>query len=187
MRRPLLTSLVVLVAALGASACGNKQAETLHGSTEGSYLDLGGMKYQVQISRQLNPASVEDRAYLIGLGPQDRRLPVGQEWFAVFVRVENDGDKPARAATDYEITDTVGNKYRPLSFAPVNVFAYRGGGTLQPKQILPDPDSPAGQGSIQGALLLFKIPTANLENRPLELAIRSPAAPGKTATVDLDV
>jgi hypothetical protein len=187
MRRRLLTSIVVLAAALGTSACGNKEAETLHGSTEGSYLDLGGMKYQVQISRQLNPASVEDREYLIGLNAADRNLPAGQEWFAVFMRVENDGDKPGHAAKDYVITDTQNKTFRPVQFAPVNVFAYRGGGTLQPKAILPNPDSAAGQGSIQGALLLFKIPTRNLENRPLELAIRSDDAPGKTATVDLDV
>ena len=121
MRRRLLTSLVILAAAAGTSACGNKQAETLHGTTEGAYLDLAGMKYQVQISRQLNPASVEDRYYLIGLNGTDRQLPVGQEWFAVFMRVENDGDKPERAAIDYVITDTQGNRYRPLSFAPVNV------------------------------------------------------------------
>jgi hypothetical protein len=187
MRRRLLTSLVILAAAAGTSACGNKEAETLHGTTEGAYLDLAGMKYQVQISRQLNPASVEDRYYLIGLNGNDRRLPVGQEWFAVFMRVENDGDKAERAATDYLITDTQGNRYRPLSFAPVNSFAYRGGGLMLPTEILPKPDSPAGQGSIQGALLLFKIPTRNLENRPLELSIRTPAAPGKVATVDLDV
>ena len=187
MRRRLLTSLVILAAAAGTSACGNKEPETLHGTTEGAYLDLAGMKYQVQISRQLNPASVEDRNYLIGLNGNDRRLPVGSEWFAVFMRVENDGDKAERAATDYLITDTQGNRYRPLSFAPVNSFAYRGGGLMLPTEILPKPDSPAGQGSIQGALLLFKIPTRNLENRPLELAIRTPAAPGKVATVDLDV
>jgi hypothetical protein len=186
MRRRLLTSLVIVAAALGTSACGNKEAETLHGSTEGSYLDLGGMKYQVQISRQLNPASVEDRYYLLGLSPQDRNLPAGQEWFAVFIRVENDGDKAATAATEYTITDTQGNKFRPMRFAPDNVFAFRGG-RLQPKDILPKADSPAGQGSIQGALLLFKIPVANLENRPLELSIRSAAVPNKTATVDLDV
>ena len=82
-----------MVAAAGTSACGNKEPETLHGTTEGAYLDLAGMKYQVQISRQLNPASIEDRYYLIGLPANDRQLPVGQEWFAVFVRVENDGDK----------------------------------------------------------------------------------------------
>ncbi len=184
--RRLLVSVAAVAAALAITACGNKEAETLHGTTEGAYLDLGGMKYQVQISRLLNPASIEDRYYMIGLPANQRQLPAGQEWFAVFIRVENDGEKAARAATDYTITDTQNTKFRPMQFAPENVFAYRGG-LLQPTDILPAPDSPAGQGSIQGALLLFKIPTRNLENRPLELAIRTPAAPGKTATVDLDV
>ena len=51
-------------------------AETLHGATEGTYLDLGGLKYQVQISRLLNPSSIEDRAYLVGLntGRGDARV-----------------------------------------------------------------------------------------------------------------
>ena len=187
MRRRLLTFLVILAAAGVTSACGNKEAETLHGTTEGAYLDLGGMKYQVQISRLLNPTSIEDRDYLLGLNGTAARLQPGQEWFAVFIRVENDGDKPARAATDYLITDTQGNRYRPVNFAPVNVFAYRGGGVMQPKDILPKPDSPSGQGSIQGALLLFKIPTRNLENRPLELSIASTEDPSVHATVDLDV
>jgi hypothetical protein len=187
MRRRLLTSLVVVVAALATSACGNKEPETLHGTTEGAYLDLDGMKYQVQISRQLNPASIEDRDYLIGLPPAARNLPPGQEWFAVFVRVENDGDKASKTATDYEITDTLDRKFRPVRFAPDNVFAYRGGGVLKPKAIIPAPDSPPGQGSIQGSLLLFRIPTRNLENRPLELSIASTKNPSVHATVDLDV
>jgi hypothetical protein len=185
MRRPLVL-IAALAAALALGACGNKEAETLHGETEGTYLDLGGMKYQVQISRLLNPFSIEDKYYLIGLPANQRQLPAGQEWFAVFIRVENDGEQAARAATDYTITDTQDTKFRPVQFAPENVFAYRGG-VLQPTDVLPAPDSPAGQGSIQGALLLFRIPTRNLENRPLELAIRTPAAPGVTATVDLDV
>ena len=184
--RRLLASLAAVAAALAITACGNKQAETLHGTTEGTYLDLGGMKYQVQISRLLNPASIEDKYYFTGVSASDRRLPAGQEWFAVFMRVENDGTKAARAATDYTITDTQNTKFRPLRIGADNSFVYRGG-TLEPKDVLPAPDSPAGQGSIQGALLLFKIPTRNLENRPLELSIRSAAAPGKTATVDLDV
>jgi hypothetical protein len=185
MRRPLAV-IAALAAALSIGACGNKEPETLHGETEGSYLDLGGMKYQVQISRLLNPASIEDKYYFVGMPANQRQLPAGQEWFAVFIRVENDGEKAARAATDYTITDTQETKFRPVRFSTDNVFAYRGG-VLQPTDILPAPDSPAGQGSIQGALLLFRIPTRNLENRPLELAIRTPAAPGKTATVDLDV
>jgi hypothetical protein len=185
MRRP-LALIAALAVALAIGACGNKESETLHGETEGSYLDLGGMKYRVQISRLLNPASIEDKYYFIGLPANQRQLPAGQEWFAVFIRVENDGEKAARAATDYTITDTQETKFRPMQFSTENVFAYRGG-VLQPTDVLPAPDSPAGQGSIQGALLLFKIPTRNLENRPLELSIRTPAAPGKTATVDLDV
>ena len=185
--RRLSTFLAIAAVALGVSACGNKEAETLHGATEGSYLDLGGMKYQVQISRQLNPASVEDRDYLVGI-PQGQRQPApGQEWFAVFMRVENDGEKPSRAATDYRITDTQGNRFTPVRIGGENVFVYRGGRVMQPTDILPDPDSAPGQGSIQGSMLLFKIPTRDLENRPLELSIRTPSAPGKVATVDLDV
>jgi hypothetical protein len=34
---------------------------------------------------------------------------------------------------------------------------------------------------------LFKIPFANLENRPLELEIKSPQAPQESATVALDI
>ena len=187
--RRLLTSLALAAAAIAIGACGNKEEVILHGSTEGAYLDLGPLKYQVQISRLLNPAAIEDRAYFVGLDPSQRNLPVGQEWFAVFMRVENAGEKaghPARAG-DYVITDTQNTKFRPVAMGQDNVFAYRGGGTLAPEAVLPAPDSPAGQGSIQGAMLLYKIPTRNFENRPLELSIRSSDAPGQTATVDLDV
>jgi hypothetical protein len=185
--RRLLASLAVAVLALAAAGCGNKEAKTLHGDTEGSYLDLGGLKYQVQISRLLNPNSIEDRAYLVGLNGGQSKLPAGQQWFGVFMRVENDGEqKNVRAATDFQIVDTQNNKYRPIQLAPVNVFAYRGG-TLNPADVVPPPDSPAGQASIQGSLLLFRIPVSNFENRPLQLNIRSSAAPGQTATVNLDV
>jgi len=187
--RRLTTSLAIVVAALAIGACGNMEETILHVETEGAYLDLGPLKYQVQISRLLNPADIEDRAYFVGLDPSQRELPAGQEWFAVFMRVENAGDEvghPARAA-DYVITDTQETKFRPVAMAPENAFAYRGGGILGEQDILPAPDSPAGQASIQGGLLLYKIPTRNLENRPLELSIRSSDAPGVTATVDLDV
>src|SRR3954470_22771148 len=134
--RRLLVSVAAVAAALAITACGNKEPETLNGTTEGAYLDLGGMKYQVQISRLLNPASIEDNYYLIGLPANQRQLPAGQEWFAVFIRVENDGDKAARAATDYVITDTQNTKFRPIRIAAENPFVYRGG-VLQPTDILP--------------------------------------------------
>jgi hypothetical protein len=185
MRRT-LALLSALVAALALSACGHKEEEILQGHNEGSYLDLGELKYQVQISRILNPNSVEDRAYLVGLTNAERELKVGEQWFAVFIRVQNITDEPKRAATDYRIIDTQETVFRPLVLAPENVFAYRGG-NVPPKNLIPRPDSPAEQGSIQGSLLLFKMPNANLENRPLELSIRNPSVTDAVATVDLDI
>jgi len=185
MRRP-IALLLALVAATALAACGNKEDKVLHGSTEGIYLDLGELKYQVQISRILNPSSPEDAAYLIGLPQGQRDLPPGQEWFAVFMRVQNEHTRALPAAREYTITDTEGNKFRPLSLGPDNVFAYRPG-NVSGHGLIPTPDSPASESTIQGSLLLFKIPTRNLENRPLELSIVSPEAPREVATVDLDV
>ena len=185
MRRP-ITILLALVAATALAACGNKEDKVLHGATEGIYLDLGELKYQVQISRLLNPSSPEDRAYLVGLDASQRRLPAGQEWFAVFVRVQNEDSKAHPAARAYTITDTQNTKFRPLPLGPDNVFAYRAG-NVAGHNLIPVPDSPAAEGTIQGSLLLFKIPTTNLENRPLELSIVSPEGSREVATVDLDV
>jgi hypothetical protein len=183
--RRLLASLAAVAAALAITGCANKESETLHGSTEGSYLDLGGMKYQVQISRLLNPTDREDSGYLIDL-PAGQQLGTDENWFAVFMRVENDSDKAAPAANGYSIKDTQGNVYKPIAMGPKNVFAYRPA-VLQPKDVLPLPSSPAAENTIQGSMLLFKIPVANFQNRPLELQIPPPQGGGPTGTVDLDV
>jgi hypothetical protein len=185
MRRP-ITILLALVAVTALAACGNKEEKVLHGATEGIYLDLGELQYQVQISRVLNPSSPEDRSYLVGLDASQLELPAGQEWFAVFMRVQNETERSLPAARDYTITDTQDTKFRPIELGPDNVFAYRAG-DVGPKSLIPAPDSPPSEGTIQGSLLLFKIPTRNLENRPLELSIASPDTPGEVATVDLDI
>jgi hypothetical protein len=184
--RRLVTLLLVLVAALAVGACGNKESETLHGDTEGIYIDVGGLKYQVQISRVLNPTDREDRDYLVDL-PASEQLAADENWFAVFMRVENDSDKAAPATDSYSIKDTQGNVYKPVAMGPKNVFAYRPA-VLQPKDILPLPTTSAAEGTIQGSMVLFKIPVANFQNRPLELEIPPPeGAEGGTGTVDLDV
>jgi hypothetical protein len=178
--------MTVLAAALAVGACGNKHDVVHHGETEGIYVDVGDLKYQVQISRQLNPADVEDKAYLAGLKPEDRRLENGEVWFAVFIRVQNVTDETLRPAEEYEIEDTVDNKYHPLELAPTNPFAYRAT-PLPPKSLLPKVDSIASEGTIQGSLLLFKIPGPSLDNRPLEFVIKSPEPGGQPGTVDLDI
>lgn len=185
--RRLLIALLSLVAALGLGACGAKEDEVVVGHNEGTYLDLGGLKYQVQISRLLEPASPEDRAYLTGISAADRQLRDGEQWFAVFLRVQNDeeggGAKPA--AEEVTIIDTQETVFRPVELGPENAYAYRGG-RVPPRGVLPEPDSPAAESTIQGSLVLFKIPLQNLENRPLRLEISDPAEP-RPVEVDLDV
>ena len=185
MLRRSLTLLLVALATLAVGACGNKEERTLHAATEGEYVDVGPLKYQVQISRLLNPNDPEDRGYLVDL-PAGELLGADDEWFAVFMRVENGSEHAAQVADQYEIVDTQENHYAPVQMGPKNVFAYRPG-TLAGNEVLPFPDSPAGEDTIQGALLLFKIPVANFENRPLVLEIRSSRLPSELGTVDLDV
>jgi hypothetical protein len=184
MLRRCLTLLLVAFAVVAVGACGNKESRTLHADTEGEYVDVGPMKYQVQISRLLNPNDPEDRGYLVDL-PAGESLGPDDEWFAVFMRVENGSEHAAPVASQYEIVDTQENTYTPIEMGPKNVFAYRPG-VLGAHQVLPFSDSPAGQNTIQGALLLFKIPVANFENRPLELRISSTQTKD-VGTVDLDV
>src|SRR4051812_12174873 len=99
MLRRTLAAVLSLALVLALGACGNKQSKTLKAETEGIYIDLGSLKYQVEISRPLNAADIEDREYLRGvsdqLGPQD-------VWFAVFVRVQNESGKPQKPATRFD-------------------------------------------------------------------------------------
>ena len=88
----------VALAALALGACGNKEERTLHGTTEGIYIDVGDLKYQVQISRLLNPNDREDSGYLVDL-PADQQLGPKDNWFAVFMRVENTTWKPVAASS----------------------------------------------------------------------------------------
>jgi hypothetical protein len=185
MRARSITLVLLAFAALALGACGNKESRTTHGDTEGIYVDVGPLKYQVQISRLLNPNDPEDKGYLIDL-PAGQTLNPKEQWFAVFMRVENGSHHTAPIADQYKIVDTEGNEYTPIQMGPKNVFTYRTR-QLGGNSVFPIPGSPAAENTIQGAMLLFKIPVANFENRPLVLDIRSSAVPNEVATVDLDV
>jgi len=184
MRRLLVIS-AALFCALLASGCGNKLETVTLGDTEGVYLDVDHLKYQIQISRYMNANDVEDRSYLKGL-PQSTAQPTGEEtWFGVFLRVQNTSDKPMAPASDFEITDTQENVYRPIPIdTDINPFAYKPD-PIAPKSLIPEPDSVASQTSIQGSMLLFKIKTESLQNRPLEFRFKG--GQGTTGVIDLDV
>src|SRR5690349_19637299 len=108
--------LLVLAAALAIGGCANKLETRTEGATEGLYIDVGQLKYQIQISRILNPSDVEDRNYLTNL-PQGTLPPKGDEaWFGVWLRVENTNpDKTLPTASTFEIRDTQGNTFRPYA------------------------------------------------------------------------
>ncbi|HEV3228060.1 MAG TPA: hypothetical protein VGY97_01200 [Solirubrobacteraceae bacterium] len=183
-RRGPLSSLAVAAGALLAlSGCGH--SHPLHADTEGIYLELGSLRYQVEISRQLNPQDTEDSAYLSGLTPAQARLLPNQAWYGVWILVENRSGATQTPTTDFTVFDTQHNVYTPTFPNATNVLAYHSVPIPGHGQI-PDLGSPAYNSPTQGVLLLFKINLASYENRPLDFAITVPSL-GQTATTDLDV
>jgi hypothetical protein len=181
-RLPLLLALVALV--VGLSAC-NKEKVVTEASTEGTFINVGPLDYQVQISRQLNPADPEDHAYVQGLAAGTTQPTAQETWFAVFMRVENNGKHAAPSSNDFDVEDTDGVTYRPLIVSSSNPFAYHPA-VIAAHSALPGPETAAGNGPIQGSMLLFKIKLTSLQNRPLQLHVRS-ASGSQEGTVDLDV
>ena len=184
MRRLLVIS-AALACALFAAGCGNKQETVTLGETEGIYLDIDNLKYQIQISRYMNPDDTEDRAYLTGLTGGSTETGEDETWFGVFIRVQNTTDETIAPANDFVIEDTQEKIYRPVPIdTNVNPFAYKPD-PIPPKGLIPAPDSVASETTIQGSLLLFKVKTESLQNRPLEFRFRRGS--GTTGIVDLDV
>jgi hypothetical protein len=193
-RRSRSVSLLVLLALapLLLGACGDSHSKVSTGTYAGEsganapYLDVGPLVYEVQLSRELNPADGEDASYLQGLTAAENAITPSEEWFAVFIQVYNHHDTPYPAASEISLTDTQGNTYLPLAADPANPFTYR------PKNVpgqgrLPEPESVAASDSVQGALLLFKIKAVSLDNRPLTIRFVDPEDTTQTASAELDV
>ena len=179
------TLLVALLALALLAGCGNRKSVITSAATEGPYIDVGGLQYQVQISRQLNPRDTEDQAYFVGV-PDAEKLGPSETWFAVFIRVKNPTGRFAYPARRFEISDTQGKRYRPVAVGRDNVFAYRAG-PISPAGVLPPTDSAARQGPIGGAMLLYRLTLDTLANRPLELRIFSHSGDPPEGSVELDV
>ena len=187
---PLLT--LAVFAVFGLSACGDSHTKVTTGTYAGEagkaapYLNVGSLLYQVQISRQLNRFNHEDASYLQGVSASEAKLEPGEEWFGVFIQVYNIGNAPHLDASDFTITDTQNNSYTPLVLGEANQYAYRQG-IVGGRNQVPKLGTVADDFGPQGALLLYKIQTASLENRPLELKITNPEDPSESASAILDV
>jgi hypothetical protein len=173
------------LAAILAAGCGNKEEHVTVAHTEGIYVTVDELKYQIQISRILNPAAPDDAAYMRG-SAEGEELADDEVWYGIFMRVENDADDPHPTAESFTIRDTQDDVFEPIELDPaVNNYVYQPT-ELQPGVVLPEPDTPAFDNTIRGNLLLFKLTAEALANRPLELEIESPSG-GENAIIDIDV
>jgi hypothetical protein len=190
--RQLALLALALLCALVLGACGDSHSKVTTGTYAGEsganapYLNLGPLIYQVQLSRELNPTNSEDAGYLQGVPFSEGRLQAGEEWFGVFMQVYNNTDVAHKASENITISDTEGNVYRPIAVLPTNHYVYRAV-NVPSKGLLPNADTTASFGPTQGALLLFKIKTASLDNRPLEVRIANPDNPSEVVHAELDV
>jgi hypothetical protein len=178
-RRVAALALSVLVAATLA-ACGSKHkpGEPVR---EGLSTPVGGLEYTVFLTRQLNLKDVEDSGYAPGM----KEAAPGHGLFGVFLQACNKGKHPT-AAVDlgaFTIVDAQGNIFHPVPLPRDDPFAWHGG--LVPRHNCePRSGSLAQQGPTSGVLVLFDLPLANTENRPLTLEIEG--QPGR-AQVILDI
>jgi hypothetical protein len=188
-----LAVLALLALPLALGACGDAHTRVTTGTYAGEsgaaapYLNVGPLVYQVQLSRELNPANVEDASFLQGLSPVQRRLLPGEEWFGVFLQVYNHSSIGHPISRDVTIYDTEGNIYTPIVPNATNQFAYRVGTIVPADSQLPVPSSVPAYGGTQGILLLYKIQVASLDNRPLRLRIVDPTNSALMASAELDV
>ena len=133
-RSPPSASLLVarLAVAARSPSAGLRQqgGDRTSAETEGIYLDLGDLKYQVQISRCLNPADTEDSSYLRGLpaGSGAARRPTrsgSASSCASRTRPTSRSRRPTRSRSSTPQDD----EYQPRrrSTSKTNPFVYRAG------------------------------------------------------------
>ncbi len=89
--RRLLLLVCALTLGVSVTACGHKEAHPTqaNANNNGGYVDAGPVTYQVEISRELNPYSTEDSAYVKGLPAGTTGPTANQFWYGVFVWAKN--------------------------------------------------------------------------------------------------
>lgn len=173
--RPARLQCAVLAAAvlmaLGAAGCGGEKTDE-HGvelpAREGLAIDVGGVDYNVPITRELNLRITPDKAYYKGPEPKP-----GFTYYGVFIQACNTGKVPHQSVREFRVTDNQGNEFEPVQLPPDNAFAYSPR-KLAPHQCIPEAGSVAQQGPDAASMLLFEFPITSTENRPLDLEIDGP-------------
>jgi hypothetical protein len=172
----LAAALALCAAAAALSACG--YSSDSKSVVEGEPVQLGEPKYNVVFSRFLNPNDNEDSAYLTG----QKQLPPGDTYFGVFFEVQNESEDPRALADSFTIQDSDGNSYDAIPSE--SLYALPFGGEVESQEQIPVLDSTAQQGPIEGSIVLFQLPAAASEARPLVLEVPGPDGPAEI-TLDL--
>ena len=96
---------------------------------DGEYVEGGPITYQLQISRELNPYSVQDAHLIRGL-PKGYPPPTADQfWYGVFMWAKNQHHHPYKTSDNFEIVDTTGAVHRPIDLNPQRT---RGRGPRKP-------------------------------------------------------
>ena len=186
-RKRLVMLISGAICALVVSACGAGEHARTADNLGTGYVQLGALNYQVQISRQLNPWDPnEDHWYFQGFTHSELTLPKTDEYFGVSLQVYNWTNRAARPTTDFYISDSLGDRFEPMRNPTPNPY------TFVPQLIpaggqLPNRSSAAFSGWSQGEFLVFKVPYADLVNRPFTLHIVDPSATSQQSRIELDV
>jgi hypothetical protein len=171
-----IAATLLIAAALAVAGCGEEEELDV---IEGEPVELGELLYNVQITRFLNPNDPEDVAYLHGQRPP----APDEEYLAVFMTIDNEGDETAELPHEMTIRDTRDNTYEPLESE--SAYALALGSTVPAGGEVPVPDTPAASGPINGSMVLFRVDRTVTENRPIELEI--PSDTGEEGRVELDI
>ena len=179
-RRSKLTVAGALAAvlALGVAACGSdEETEDIDGEeativVEGEPLELGDLMFNVAITRFLNPDDIEDAEYLEGLPDP----PAGEDYLAVFMTVENEGDDDLRLPTaeQVEIGDITGAVYEPVETE--SLFALELGRPCPPAARRRLTDTAAAGGPVKGSFVLFGSRRTSRRTGPLSSRSRPTAS-----------
>jgi hypothetical protein len=159
-------------------ACGDEEPGVDEPAREGLALELGGVHYNVFITRQLNPNITPDDAYVT------EEAPPGQTLYGVFIEVCNVSDGQRTPSDEFVIHDNQNNRFEPEELPEDNQFAYHAR-SLNPEECIPEAGSVAQLGPSEGSMLLFELPLQTTENRPLELEIEGEG--DESLTYELDI
>lgn len=184
-----LPSLLAVIAALALAACGGdeagddtsdeRSADNAVEATEQNTVELDGLRYRVNLFRQLNPRISPDRALYDGPAPAE-----GTGIYAAFLRVCNPGDSRQVPTSEISLEDAFGHEFPRVEAEPDNEFAYEPE-PLTPDECLPGPNTAAAR-TAEGAVLVYEIPVDALGNRPFVLELQAEGS-GEVRRIQLDL